>query len=75
MPKRKLIRVNLLEVADLLWDVLPVDDDLEDELPEPVGGHEEVALLPPVLAPGVLHPPPRHAPVLLHVAPSQHLRI
>jgi hypothetical protein len=75
MPKRKLIRVNLLEVADLLWDVLPVDDNLEDELPEPVGGHEEVALLPPVLAPGVLHPPPRHAPVLLHVAASQHLRI
>ena len=34
-----------------------VDDDLEDVLPEPVGGHHEVALFVAVVPPRVLHPP------------------
>ena len=53
--------------------MLLVDDYLEDEVLEPLGGHEEVALLPPLLPPGVLHPPPGYRPVLLDVATSDHL--
>ena len=41
----------------LFWGILFVDDNLEDKLLEPVCGHEEVALLPAVLAPRVLNPP------------------
>ena len=39
-----------------------VHDNLKDKLLEPVRGHHQVSLLPPVLAPAVLHPPPDHAP-------------
>ncbi len=51
----------------------PVDDNFEDELPEPVSGHEEVPLLASILSPGVLHSPAGHAAVILYMAPGQHL--
>ena len=50
-----------------------VHHHLEHEFLEPVGGHHQEALLAPVLAPGVLHPPPDHAPGLLGlVTPGEH---
>ena len=60
-------------MTNLFGDVSSVHDNLEDELLEPVGGHKYVALLAPVLAPGVLHSPPGHTPVLLQMAPRKNL--
>ena len=51
-----------------------VDDDLEDVLPEPVGGHHEVPLLVAVVPPRVLHPPlDRVAIVLMRNCISLHI--
>jgi hypothetical protein len=61
-------------LTNLLRDVSPIHNNLEDELPEPVGGHEYVSLLAPVLTPGVLHPPPGHTTVILYMAACQHLQ-
>ena len=63
------------ERTNLLRDMLAVHDNLKDKLLEPVGGHEDVSLLAPVLAPRVLHTPPGHPTLLLHVTPCQHLQV
>ena len=36
-----------------------INDDFEDELLEPVGGHEKVSLVSSLISPGVLYPPSR----------------
>ena len=50
--------LHLAHGEDLRGHDALVHHDLEHKLLEPVRGHHQVALLAPVLAPGVLHPPP-----------------
>ena len=65
IPGGKGLGFEVEDVEDLLGDEGAVDDDLVDELLEPVVGHHDVTLLVPILAPGILHSPLRGGVTLL----------
>ena len=65
IPGGQGLGLEVEDVEDLLGDEGAVDDDLVDELLEPVVGHHDVTLLVPILAPGILHSPLRGGVTLL----------